>query len=237
MALGLGQILGGAILGGGLLGGKDDEEQQGIMSGISNVSNSLFAGMSQEQVYRLGQGFNSMRLEPDQGMHTSFENRITALREGDAQTKNRNATVTERPQIFLANTLGGTFSSGSTSTQLHAGEISFKLPTNESPSAAEEVGSIQFKRTENTTNKQSFYSFAIKTIAPLSASNGAVSGSDRTQEIAILGDFHLERQTLEEPAVGGIPPLHLNLPARIDNNNRRQENPNRRTEFSAILGC
>lgn len=94
MALGLGQILGGAILGGGLLGGKDDEEKQGIMSGISNVSNSLFAGMSQEQVYRLGQGFNSMRLEPDQGMHASFENRITALREGDAQTKNRNATVT-----------------------------------------------------------------------------------------------------------------------------------------------
>jgi|21_taG_2_1085346.scaffolds.fasta_scaffold01053_9 hypothetical protein len=94
MALGLGQILGGAILGGGLLGGKDDEEQQGIMGGITNVSNSLFAGMSQEQVYRLGQGFNSMRLEPDQGMHTSFENRITALREGDAKTKNRNATVT-----------------------------------------------------------------------------------------------------------------------------------------------
>jgi len=94
MALGLGQILGGAILGGGLLGGKDDEEQQGIMGGITNVSNSLFAGMSQEQVYRLGQGFNSMRLEPDQGMHTSFENRITALREGDAKTRNRNATVT-----------------------------------------------------------------------------------------------------------------------------------------------
>ena len=94
MALGLGQILGGAILGGGLLGGKDDDEQQGIMSGISNVSNSLFAGMSQEQVYRLGQGFNSMRLEPDQGMHTSFENRINTLREGDAKTKNRNATVT-----------------------------------------------------------------------------------------------------------------------------------------------
>ena len=92
MALGLGRILGGAILGSGLLGGKDDE-QQGIMGGITNVSNSLFAGMSQEQVYRLGQGFNSMRLEPDQGMHASFENRISAIREGDAKTKNRNATV------------------------------------------------------------------------------------------------------------------------------------------------
>jgi len=105
------------------------------------------------------------------------------------EMENRNSTATQRPQIFLANTLGGTFSSGSTSTQLHAGEISFKLPTNESPSAAEEVGSVQFKRTENTTNKQSFYSFSIKSVAPLSASNGVVSGSDRTQEIAILGDF------------------------------------------------
>ncbi len=94
MALGLGQILGGAILGGGLLGGKDDEEQQGIMGGITNVSNSLFAGMSQEQVYRLGQGFNSMRLEPDQGMHASFENRIASIREGDTKSKQRNATVT-----------------------------------------------------------------------------------------------------------------------------------------------
>ena len=94
MALGLGQILGGAILGGGLLSGKDDEEKQGIMGGITNVSNSLFAGMSQEQVYRLGQGFNSMRLEPDQGMHTSFENRIASIREGDTKSKQRNATVT-----------------------------------------------------------------------------------------------------------------------------------------------
>ena len=105
------------------------------------------------------------------------------------EMENRNATATQRPQIFLANTLGGTFSSGSTSNQLHAGEISFKLPTNESPSAAEEVGSIQFKRTENTTDKQSFFRFALKTVAPLSASNGVVSGSDRTQEIAVLGDF------------------------------------------------
>jgi len=94
MALGLGQMLAGAMIGGGLLGGKDDEEKKGIMGGISDISNSMFAGMSQEQVYRLGQGFNTMRLEPDQAMHTSFENRITAIREGDAATKSKNATVT-----------------------------------------------------------------------------------------------------------------------------------------------
>ena len=106
------------------------------------------------------------------------------------EMENRNATATQRPQIFLSNTLGGTFSSGSTTTQLQAGEISFKLPTNESPAAAEEVGSVQFKRTENATNKQSFFRFAIKSVAPMSASaTGVVSGSDRTQEIAILGDF------------------------------------------------
>ena len=95
MSLGLGQLLGGAILGSGLFGGNDeDEEKQGIMGGLTNISNSMFAGMSREQVYRLGQGFNTMRLEPDQAMHESFENRISDIRETDAATAKKNATVT-----------------------------------------------------------------------------------------------------------------------------------------------
>ena len=95
MSLGLGQLLGGAILGSGLFGGNDeDEEKQGIMGGLTNISNSMFAGMSREQVYRLGQGFNTMRLEPDQAMHESFENRISDIRATDAATANKNATVT-----------------------------------------------------------------------------------------------------------------------------------------------
>lgn len=105
------------------------------------------------------------------------------------ELENRTTTSTERPQIILSNTFGGTFTSGSTTTQLHAGEISFKLPTNESTASAEEVAFINFKRKDNDTNNQSFYSFNIKTVEPLSASNGVVSGSDRTQEIALLGDF------------------------------------------------
>ena len=98
MSLGLGQLLGGAILGSGLLGGNDEDEEKkssgGFMSGITDISNSMFAGMSREQVYRLGQGFNTMRLEPDQAMHESFENRISDIRATDAASANKNATVT-----------------------------------------------------------------------------------------------------------------------------------------------
>ena len=95
MGLGLGQLLGGAILGSGLLGGnEEDEEKKGFMSGLTNISNSMFKGMSQEQVYRLGQGFNTMRLEPDQAMHESFENRISDIRATDAASATKNSTVT-----------------------------------------------------------------------------------------------------------------------------------------------
>ena len=95
MALGLGKIAGLGILG-HLFGGDDEEKKSsgGFMSGITDISNSMFAGMSQEQVYRLGQGFNTMRLEPDQAMHESFENRISDIRATDAASANKNATVT-----------------------------------------------------------------------------------------------------------------------------------------------
>ena len=115
MSIGLGQMLIGGLLGSQLFGGKDKEQQpqmnstnqqqptqvasnntqQGQGGGfggiISGFSNSLFKGMSQEQVARLGQGFNSMRLRPDQGMHDAFQNTIK-----NAQNKiNTNATVIE----------------------------------------------------------------------------------------------------------------------------------------------
>lgn len=91
MALGLGQLLGGVVLGQmtGLLGNNQKPEQQAMTQAnntqqgfggfgglVSNVSNQMFKGMSQEQVARLGQGFNTMRLRPDQGMHDAFQNRI-----------------------------------------------------------------------------------------------------------------------------------------------------------------
>ena len=98
MAIGLGQMVGLGLLsqfmggGKGLLGGKDDEKIQsmgeynqpptqatnttGFGGGISGISNQLFKGMSQEQVARLGIGFNSMRLDPDPNMAASFQNTI-----------------------------------------------------------------------------------------------------------------------------------------------------------------
>jgi hypothetical protein len=63
MSLGLGQLFGGLLLGqmaGGLLGGNQDEEQPTQMANNSiggafqGISNSMFKGMSQEEVYRMG---------------------------------------------------------------------------------------------------------------------------------------------------------------------------------------
>ena len=105
MALGLGQILGGVMLGQmtGLLGDNKQPQQQAMPQAnntqqgfggfgglVSNVSNQMFKGMSQEQVARLGQGFNSMTLRPDQGMHQAFQNRID------------NATVAKGKQNAIA---------------------------------------------------------------------------------------------------------------------------------------
>ena len=90
MALGLGQILGMGLLsqlGGGLLGVKQEEEQptqvasnnQSLMGGLQNVSNSMFKGMSEEDVYRMGLGFNTLRLDPDPNLATQFESRVKRI--------------------------------------------------------------------------------------------------------------------------------------------------------------
>ena len=98
MAIGLGQMVGLGLLsqfmggGKGLLGGEEEKKIQsmgeynqpptqatnttGFGGGISGISNQLFKGMSQEQVARLGMGFNSMRLDPDPNMAASFQNTI-----------------------------------------------------------------------------------------------------------------------------------------------------------------
>lgn len=76
----------------GLLGGGEEKKIQsmgeynqpptqatnttGFGGGISGISNQLFKGMSQEQVARLGMGFNSMRLDPDPNLAKSFQNTI-----------------------------------------------------------------------------------------------------------------------------------------------------------------
>ena len=103
MTIGLGKIVGLGLLsqfmggGKGLLGNQEEDKIQSIgeynqpptqatnntnqgfggFGGIvSGVSNQLFKGMSQEQVARLGMGFNSMRLDPDPNMAASFQNTI-----------------------------------------------------------------------------------------------------------------------------------------------------------------
>ena len=97
MALGLGQMLIGGLIGSQMFGGKEKEQQpqqplnqqptqvasnntqqgQGGFGGIiSGFSNSLFKGMSQEQVARLGIGFNSMTLRPNADVAASFQKTI-----------------------------------------------------------------------------------------------------------------------------------------------------------------
>ena len=110
---GLANLLIGGLLGSEMFGGKEKEQQPqmnstnqqqptqvasndtqqsqgggfgGIMSGFSNA---LFKGMSQEQVARLGIGFNSMTLRPDDNIAASFQSTID-----NAQKKTNNlATV------------------------------------------------------------------------------------------------------------------------------------------------
>ena len=64
---------------GGMTQQATNTQQQGFggFGGmVSNISNQMFKGMSQEQVARLGQGFNSMTLRPDQGLHNAFQSTI-----------------------------------------------------------------------------------------------------------------------------------------------------------------
>ena len=69
---------------------QQGQQGQGGFGGIiSGFSNSMFKGMSQEQVARLGQGFNSMRLRPDDSLAASFQSTIDSSR----KRSNINATV------------------------------------------------------------------------------------------------------------------------------------------------
>jgi len=91
----IGGILGNAFSGGGLLGNQRPDDQstqmannsnQGFGGVVSNFSNQLFDGMSREQVARLGLGFNSMRLDPDESLAASF--RETVKQQGTVQQRN-----------------------------------------------------------------------------------------------------------------------------------------------------
>ena len=117
MSLGLGQLFGGLLLGqmagGGLLGGKQEEEQPTQMANNSiggafqGISNSMFKGMSQEDVYRMGLGFNTLRLEPDANLAASYESRLKNANATKAATAEKNQTIE-----FLANMKSDAYPNG-----------------------------------------------------------------------------------------------------------------------------
>ena len=120
---GLANLLIGGLLGSQMFGGKEKEQQPQMKGGwsppnqqqptqvasndtqqgqgggfgfggiVSGFSNSIFKGMSEEQVARLGIGFNSMRLRPDDNMAASFQTKINRLRDEAKLTKTTNATI------------------------------------------------------------------------------------------------------------------------------------------------
>jgi hypothetical protein len=133
MALGIGQLLLGGLIGsqlgkGGLLGNDDEEEVNpqpqtqptpteqpsgGVFGGIggmvSGISNQLFDGMSQEQVARLGMGFNSMRLNPSDNLAASFQTTINDSTTKRKLTKQTNATLN-----YLQNAVSPQYPNGRT---------------------------------------------------------------------------------------------------------------------------
>lgn len=137
-SFGLGQMLIGGLIGsqlgkGGLLG-SDDEDKTiksmgeynqpqaqpqpqaqggGVFGGIggmvSGISNQLFDGMSQEQVARLGMGFNSMRLNPSDNMAANFQSTIDNSIQQKKATQITNDTIS-----YLQNAVTKEFPNGRT---------------------------------------------------------------------------------------------------------------------------
>ena len=133
MALGIGQLLLGGLIGSqlgknGLLGMGNEEEENpqpqaqptpteqpsggafgGIGGMVSGISNQLFDGMSQEQVARLGMGFNSMRLNPSDNLAASFQTTINDSTTKKKLTKQTNATLN-----YLQNAVSPQYPNGRT---------------------------------------------------------------------------------------------------------------------------
>ena len=81
-----------------LFGGDEETTSQGgggngFGNIMTNVSNQMFNGMSQEQVYRMGQSFNTLRFEPDDRMAANFESRIAQIQADKKTSETTNATI------------------------------------------------------------------------------------------------------------------------------------------------
>jgi len=204
-SFGLGQMLIGGLIGsqlgkGGLLG-SDDEDKTiksmgeynqpqaqpqaqsqggGVFGGIggmvSGISNQLFDGMSQEQVARLGMGFNSMRLNPSDNLAASFQTTIN-----DSITKRKLTEKTNATINYLQNAVSPQYPNGRTDIidMLTKGVIS---PTDAITMMNQKPSALAEKFTRYTNLKDQY------------------GGADKIppQELQLLGITQNEANSIEE---------------------------------------
>jgi len=204
-SFGLGQMLIGGLIGsqlgkGGLLG-SDDEDKTiksmgeynqpqvqpqaqpqggGVFGGIggmvSGISNQLFDGMSQEQVARLGMGFNSMRLNPSDNLAASFQTTIN-----DSITKRKLTEKTNATLNYLQNAVSPQYPNGRTDIidMLTKGVIS---PTDAITMMNQKPSALAEKFTRYTNLKDQY------------------GGADKipSQELMLLGITQNEANSIEE---------------------------------------
>lgn len=204
-SFGLGQMLIGGLIGsqlgkGGLLG-SDDEDKTiksmgeynqpqaqpqpqsqggGVFGGIggmvTGISNQLFDGMSQEQVARLGMGFNSMRLNPSDNLAASFQTTIN-----DSVTKRKLTEKTNATLNYLKNAVSPQYPNGRTDIidMLTKGVIS---PTDAITMMNQKPSALAEKFTRYTNLKDQY------------------GGADKipSQELMLLGITQNEANSIEE---------------------------------------
>ena len=195
-SFGLGQMLIGGLIGsqlgkGGLLGSDDEDKQPqaqpqaqsqggGVFGGIggmvTGISNELFKGMSQEQVARLGMGFNSMRLNPSDNLAASFQTTINDSIAKAKLTKQTNNTID-----YLQNSVSDAYPNGRTDiiNMLSKGIIS---PTDAITMSQKKPSTLAEKFTKYDNLKQIY------------------GGADKipTHELALLNITQNEVNSIEE---------------------------------------
>ena len=203
-SFGLGQMLIGGLIGsqlgkGGLLGSDDEDKtiksmgeynqpqttpteqpSGGVFGGIggmvSGISNQLFDGMSQEQVARLGMGFNSMRLNPSDNLAASFQTTIN-----DSITKRKLTEKTNATLNYLQNAVSPQYPNGRTDIidMLTKGVIS---PTDAITMMNQKPSALAEKFTRYTNLKDQY------------------GGADKipSQELMLLGITQNEANSIEE---------------------------------------
>ena len=163
----------------------------GFMQGISN----MMGNPSQEQIARMGLGFNSMRLRPDDNIAASFRETIKTA----AGKRNLNATVEQlikmgKPNIAalvksgampMATAMNLAFEKGATDSQGMINYLESKVDTNPhfvdyieilkaNPSMLDKISdSVQSDLGINDNNK-----FTIKTSAPKVTQTGDMKGHE-----------------------------------------------------------